>query len=60
MKEFPRLFTGLGAIPGLFSVELKENTKLYHLLSPRPTAVGLYDKAKMKVEKMLALVFIEP
>ena len=60
LKQFPKLFTGLGKMPGVFKITLAEGTQPYRLFSPRPIPAGLREKAKKEIDSMLALGVIEP
>jgi len=57
---FPKLFQGLGTMPGEFSISLKEDTVPVCLYAPRNIAAGLRDKAKEELDKMLSLGVVEP
>ena len=59
-KEFPKLFKGLGIMPGIFKINLESNVEPYRMFAPRPIAAGLKEKAKAEIDKMLALDVIEP
>ena len=54
LKEFSDLFQGLGTMPDVFKIVLKPDTKPYKIYSPRPIAIGLREKAKLEIDKMLA------
>ena len=60
IKIFPKLFEGLGKMPEVFIIDLVPDAKPYRLYSPRPIPAGLKDKAKAKIDEMLALSVIEP
>ena len=60
LKMFPKVFDGLGTMPGIFSIELNNNTEPVRLFAPRPIAAGLREKAKEEIDKMLASNVIEP
>ena len=59
-KTFPQIFEGLGTMPGVFKIELRENTEPYRLCTPRSIPAGLREKAKQEINSMLALDVIEP
>ena len=59
-REFPKVFEGLGTMPGKFSINLKRDIEPVRLNSPRPIAAGLREKAKTEIDKMLADNVIEP
>ena len=60
VEAFPKLFTGLGIMPGKFGISLKPDVEPVRLFAPRPIAAGLREKAKAELDKMLALDVIEP
>ena len=60
LKQFPKLFTGLGKMPEVFKITLAKGTQPYRLFSPRPIPSGLREKAKKEIDSMLALGVIEP
>jgi hypothetical protein len=60
IKQFPKLFKGLGIMPGLFKIELKADVKPVRLFSPRPIAAGLRKAAKDEIDQMLDKGVIEP
>ena len=45
-QTFPSIFQGLGTLPYIFKITLREGTKPYRINAPRPIAHGLRDKAK--------------
>ena len=49
LAEFPKLFDGLGTMPGVFSISLKPGTEPVRLFAPRPIVAGLREKAKEDV-----------
>jgi len=59
-KEYFGLFNGLGVMPEVFKITMKDNVKSYRLCAPRTIAAGLKDKAKLELDKMLKLDVIEP
>ena len=60
VQVFPKLFSGLGTMPGKFCISLKPDVEPVRLFAPRPIAAGLREKAKAELDKMLALDVIEP
>ena len=60
VKEFPKLFTGLGEMPGTFNIALKEDTVPRCLYTPRSIPLGLREAAKAELDEMVKLEVIEP
>ena len=60
VAAFPNVFSGLGTMPGQFTICLKKDYEAKRLFSPRPIAIGLKDKAKKELDRMLAEDVIEP
>jgi transposase InsO family protein len=58
--QYPKLFEGLGVMPGEFKIRLRPGTEPVRLCAPRPIAAGLRDKAKLEINRMLGLDVIEP
>lgn len=58
--EFPKLFEGLGTMPDVFKINLKDNVEPYRIRAPRSIAAGLKEKAHQEILKMLELGVIEP
>ena len=59
-SAFPRVFEGLGTMPGEFKIQLKKGTEPYCLMTPRNIAAGLREKVKDEIDKMLLMKVIEP
>ena len=59
-QTFPSIFQGLGTLPYIFKITLREGTKPYRINAPRPIAHGLRDKAHAEIKRMLSLDVIEP
>ena len=60
LEEFKEVFEGLGTMPGLFKIKLKDDFEPVRLFSPRPIAAGLREQAKLEIDGMLASKVIEP
>ena len=60
LKTFPKIFKGLGTMPGVFKINLKQDAVPKSLYSPRVIAAGLKDKAREEIYGMLADKIIEP
>ena len=60
VNRFPKLFEGLGTMPGMFHINLKPDVEPLKLFSARPIPAGLRVKAKAELDKMLRLNVIEP
>ena len=60
LKEYPKLFEGLGTMPGEFKIKLMAGTDPFRLYSPRPIAAGLREKAREEIDSMLETGVIEP
>jgi hypothetical protein len=52
--EFPKLFEGLGIMPGEFKISLRSDVEPLRLLAPRPIAAGLRAKAKAEIDRMIS------
>ena len=48
-SAFPRVFEGLGTMPGELKIQLKKGTESYCLMTPRNIAAGLREKVKNKL-----------
>ena len=59
-SEFAHLFKGLGTMPGIFKIDLREDTRPFRLCAPRSIPAGLREKAKTEINNMLSLGVIEP
>ena len=53
-REFPKLFTGLGKIPGGYTIKLQPNATPYALSSPRRVPLPLMTAVKEELDRMLA------
>ena len=60
VAEYANLFSGLGTMPGIFSIKLKRETEPLRLYAPRSIAAGLREKAKVELDRMLTMGVIEP
>ena len=60
VQEYPGLFTGLGTLPGIFKIRLRQDAEPRCLYAPRSIPAGLRDKAKLEIDSMLAKDVIEP
>ena len=58
MKIFPKLFKGVGRLPGEYKIELKPDTELMHLPA-RNVSETLREPLKKKSEGMYDLQLIE-
>ena len=59
LTKYPKLFEGLGTMPGIFNIKLKPDTVPVNLYAPRSIPAGLREKAKEQIDKMLKLDVIE-
>lgn len=50
--KHPKLFTGLGKLPGEYHIKLKEGARPYSLNVPRRVAVPLMDAVKQELNRM--------
>lgn len=60
LTMFPKVFDGLGTMPGTFSIRLNNNAEPVRLYTPRSIAAGLREKAKLELDNMLKNNVIEP
>ena len=60
IKDFAKVFKGLGTMPGLFKITMKRGIEPVKLFSPRSIPAGLRDQAKKELEEMLKNEVIEP
>ena len=58
-KVFKVLFEGLGTMPDVYKIVLRSDVKPYKIRTPRPIAIGLREKARSELQKMLELKVIE-
>jgi len=56
---FPELFDGLGTMPGIFRINLRENASPFCLFVPRTIPASLRESAKAAIMKMLQEDIIE-
>ena len=59
-EQFPKLFTGLGKLPGLYTIKLSEGAKPFSLHVHRQVAVPLMDAVKQELNRMEQLGVIAP
>ena len=59
IQKFPKVFEGLGTMPGMFSITLRGEAEPVRLYSPRSIAAGLRSQAKKELDKMLTDKVIE-
>ena len=59
-EQFPQLFTGLGKLPGLYTIKLSEGAKPFSLHVPRQVAVPLMEAVKQELNRMEQLGVIAP
>ena len=59
-EQFPQLFTGLGKLPGLYTIKLSEGAKPFSLHVPRRVIVPLMDAVKQELNRMEQLGVIAP
>ena len=60
IEQFPHLFTGLGKLPGLYTIKLSETAKPLALHVPRRVAVPLMEAVKQALSCMEQLGVIAP
>lgn len=60
MKIFPKVFEGLGTLPGSFRIHVKQGTEPKCIFAPRPIAAGYKVKAKLELDEMIKMGVIEP
>ena len=57
---FPELFEGLGTMPDVYRVVMKEDVTPFRICTPRTVPIGLRDKARKELQNMVELEVIEP
>ena len=55
IEKYPKLFKGLGQIPGEYSITLKDHATPFALTVPRKVPLPLLSKTKAEIERMLDL-----
>ena len=60
IEQFPHLFTGLGKLPGLYTIKISETAKPFSLHVPRRVAVPLMEAVKQELSRMEKLGVIAP
>ena len=60
VKSYPKVFEGLGRMPGMFTINLRKDVEPVRLFSPRSIAAGLREQAKRELDDMLKDGIIEP
>ena len=60
IREYPKVFEGLGTMPDVFSIKLDPDLQPFQLYAPRRIPVGLRDEAKKELDNMLAKGVIVP
>ena len=58
-ETHPKLFEGLGCIPGEYNIELKDDATPFNLTTPRRIPIPLLDKVKTELVRMEDLDVIE-
>ena len=58
-KTYPKLFKGLGCIPGEFEIQLTEGAKPFNLTTPRRIPILLLPKVKAELKRMEGMDIIE-
>ena len=59
VNEYPDRFTGIGKLPGKYSLILQENTKPT-IHAPRQVPIQLCEKIQAELERMIKLKVIRP
>ena len=57
---YPKVFTGLGCLQGMYKIKLTEEAKPYALSLPRRVPIPLIDKVKEEIQRMETLGVIAP
>lgn len=52
IKEFPKLFQGLGRLEGNYHIKVKEEAELFSLTTPRRVAIPLMQPVKQELQRM--------
>ena len=52
MKQFPKLFSGLGTLKGPYQIQLIPNAVPFELTTPRRVPIPLLPKVKAKLQRM--------
>lgn len=60
MKEYPKLFKGLGKMKGEYTIRLKEEAIPFCLDTPRRISIPLLPKVQAEINRLLKLDVIEP
>ena len=55
VKQYPKLFKGLGEIEGEYEIKLNENLKPFTLTVPRKVPLPLLSKTKQEIDRMLKI-----
>ena len=58
-KSHPKLFKGLGCIPGEYNSELKDDATPYNLTTPRRIPIPLLERVETEIKRMEDLDVIE-
>jgi len=59
-EKFSKLFTGLGKLPGCYTIKLSDGAKPYSVNVPRRVAVSLMEPVKRELDRMKNLGVIAP
>ena len=60
MRDYPKLFSGLGAMKEEYTIKLKDDAKPFALSVPRKVPMPLYDITKSEIDRMLTSGVISP
>ena len=60
IRDFPQLFTGLGAMKDEYNIKLKDDVKPFALTVPRKVPMPLYTETKNEIQRMLKSGVITP
>lgn len=59
-KEFPKLWSGLGTIPGEYYIEIEDTQNAFAITTPRKIPIALRKSVEEEIQRMISLNVIAP
>ena len=60
IAKYGDMFSGLGTLPEVFKIDMKEGVQLYNISTPRRVPIGLRDQVEKELKRMQLLGVISP
>lgn len=55
MAKYGVMFPGLGTLPEVFNIDMKEGVQPYHISTPKRVPIGLRDQVEKELKRMQLL-----